>query len=904
MKTTFLAFLLLLTFIFQFRISFSQTCPPNIDFEFGDFRNWDCFTGFTRVQASSGLNQIVLNPTPPTPGRHEIISAASPVQIDPYGKFPTLCPYGGNYSVKLGNDRTGAEAEGLSYTFQVPVTLDTFTFTYFYAVVFENPNHPPEDQPRFFVTAYDVATGDLVNCASYNYVSSGNLPGFKQSKTNPDVLYKEWTPTSLQFAGLAGRTVRLEFKTADCTQGAHFGYAYLDISSGCSNILATAPYCREANSLILDAPYGFQDYIWYNSNYSTVIGKGQSVTLSPPPVTSGMFYVDVIPYPGYGCRDTLQAIVTPLPVPDTPVAKSPIVYCQNQTSTPLAATTSPGNVLIWYTSPTGGIGDNSAPTPVTSSVGEFDYYVTQKVLFGCESNRKKITVKVSPTPVASFKINAQRQCQNNNLFVLTSTSSNLDNPVYYWDFGDGSQPAVSAGTVTHTYASAGSYNVKLRVINDSSCVNEKTLTVTVVPKPVAAFSYPPIICEKQTPLTFTDNSSVPGGTSTITAWWWNIGGTIVQTKSPASATANTPGNMEVQLVVTTTEGCSSDTNKTIVNVHYRPLSQFNIGSLMCDNEIISFTDQSTISDAASSENIVKWQWTFDNSGSSSSRNPSQSFLAGIHKASLITETNYGCKSSPADSSFTIFPKPHISFTKNDSCVFKVITFSGNDLSGNVNKWYWNFGNGLFEGNSTQSKSFNNAGNYPITLLSYTTKGCKDTMAKLFTIYDNKASAGKDTVAAAGEPVQLNAKGGSNVSYIWSPADGLNNSAIENPIAILDRDQTYTLDAITDKGCESVTSVLIKRYAGPTIYIPSAFTPNSDSKNDYLKVIPVGIKEFKYFSIFNRFGELVYKSTDPTKGWDGKISGVIQPSSVFVVIAEAVDYLGRPIFKKGTVTLIR
>ena len=218
----------------------SQTCPPNIDFESGDFSNWQCFTGTTR--AVNGKNEINLTGPGPVANRHEIISAATMGnQLDPYGKFPMLCPYGGDYSVKLGNSQTSGEAEGLSYTFKVPTTVDTFTFTYFYAVVFEDPQHLNYEQPRFFVTAYDVASGNLINCASFDYISNGAIPGFEKSDLNSAVLYKEWSPASLQFAGLGGRDVRLEFRTADCTKGGHFGYAYVDVGSACSNIMATAP---------------------------------------------------------------------------------------------------------------------------------------------------------------------------------------------------------------------------------------------------------------------------------------------------------------------------------------------------------------------------------------------------------------------------------------------------------------------------------------------------------------------------------------------------------------------------------------------------------------------------------------------------------------------------------------
>src|SRR5690349_12604373 len=120
-------------YLFQ---STGQCCPHNIDFENGDCSNWECF--FSHTRPNSGKNSIDLVPSSPVSGRHDMIGPTNAGVLDKYGKFPVLCPYGGNYSVKLGNDNTGSDAEGLSYTFQVPANVDTFSFTYFYAVVFQD----------------------------------------------------------------------------------------------------------------------------------------------------------------------------------------------------------------------------------------------------------------------------------------------------------------------------------------------------------------------------------------------------------------------------------------------------------------------------------------------------------------------------------------------------------------------------------------------------------------------------------------------------------------------------------------------------------------------------------------------------------------------------------------------
>lgn len=895
---------LLIVCMATLQTAFTQGCPPNIDFEDGNFTNWECFIGNTTTSGSQNI--INLFPSAPVPGRHEIMTASSTPSLDFWGGFPKLCPYGGGYSVKLGNDGVNAEAEGLSYTFTVPSNVDTFTLTYFYAVVLEEPGHAVIQQPRFFVSAYDVATGAEVSCASYNYIANGSIPGFQVSQVRRDVLYKDWTPASLQFAGLAGRTVRLEFKTADCTLGGHFGYAYVDVVSSCTNFSANAPYCIETNSVTLNAPFGFQTYTWYDENFTTVLGTGQSLTLSPPPVTgNGIYNVDMVPFPGYGCRDTLQAITTPLPVPDTPGGGSNFIYCQFQPATPLTATPSPGHTLLWYSTPTGGNGSNSAIVPSTAVPGVYKYYVSQKALFGCESLRKEITVNVYPTPITSFVVNNNRQCQNGNSFTFTSTSSNRVNPLYIWDFGDGQKDTSATDTfAVHSYANAGTYTVKLKVANGSLCSNEVSTTVTVIPKPTAAFSFPAVICENQTQVTLTDNSTVPGGVASITGWWWNINGQIVQLSNPAPFTANAPGQLTVQLFVTTSEGCKSDTVTNNLTIRNRPDADFRWGNLLCENETVQFTDRSRMPQGSPGENIVKWDWQFDNGPVSSSQNPSTNFAPGIHQAQLIAESNFGCRSIPAVNTFEIFAKPQVDININDSCVLVPIIYTGLDLGNSVTKWLWYFGNGLTQGNSTVTRTYDKEGSRPFRLVTETVRGCKDTIDRPFIIYDNKTFAGRDTVAAMSEPVQLNGRGGSATQYTWSPATGLNNPDIENPVAILDKDQVYTLFTVTDKGCKKTTQVEIKRFKGPDLYIPTAFTPNNDGLNDVLKVMPIGTRQFHYFAVYNRYGQEVFRTKDFSKGWDGKINDQPATTGVYIFISSAIDYTGKPMLRKGTVMLIR
>lgn len=165
------------------------------------------------------------------------------------------------------------------------------------------------------------------------------------------------------------------------------------------------------------------------------------------------------------------------------------------------------------------------------------------------------------------------------------------------------------------------------------------------------------------------------------------------------------------------------------------------------------------------------------------------------------------------------------------------------------------------------------------------------------------SAGNDTIASIGVPLQLHASSG-GIEYLWSPASVLNNPILQNPIAVLQNDTKFNLIVKDLFGCIGTSSILVKVYKGVTFYIPNAFTPNGDGINDIFKAIAPGIKQTNYFRIYNRWGNLMFQSNNANSGWDGKYLGVLQPSAVYVWIIKGIDITGKIIDLKGTVTLIR
>ena len=164
----------------------------------------------------------------------------------------------------------------------------------------------------------------------------------------------------------------------------------------------------------------------------------------------------------------------------------------------------------------------------------------------------------------------------------------------------------------------------------------------------------------------------------------------------------------------------------------------------------------------------------------------------------------------------------------------------------------------------------------------------------------------DTVAHAGDQFQLLAAS-AGITYTWLPVQGLSNPNIANPIVTVGNigdEITYQVVGVTEEGCKGEGYVKIRVYKGPEIYVPTGFTPNNDGKNDKFTPFPVGIKNYKYFRVFNRWGQVIFSTTRLNDGWDGTLSGKEQPSGVYVWMIEGLTKDNKIITKKGTVTLIR
>ena len=155
-----------------------------------------------------------------------------------------------------------------------------------------------------------------------------------------------------------------------------------------------------------------------------------------------------------------------------------------------------------------------------------------------------------------------------------------------------------------------------------------------------------------------------------------------------------------------------------------------------------------------------------------------------------------------------------------------------------------------------------------------------------------------------ESIGLSASVTGNIrSYQWTPANQLQNAQTLNPVTIpLTATTTFSLTVISSDGCSSKSNAVIKVLKQLDL-MPNAFTPNGDGKNDVFRIPPGYSIELDDFSVFDRWGNLVFTTKDISKGWDGTVNGKKSPSGAYSYYIKGT-YEGKPVNIKSNIVLIR
>lgn len=605
---------------------------------------------------------------------------------------------------------------------------------------------------------------------------------------------------------------------------------------------------------------------------------------------------------------TVKIVVKPGPPADfiftNPSCLSDSVY--------LTGTTNAGNFIL--SSYLWSFDDLSTATTV-NTVKKFNTPGVQNVNYkvfannGCIGDTTK-QITIFDSPIANFGATATI-CQKDSV-MLTDTSSISIGTIssWHWNFGDGQNfIANNNNPLWHHYTSPGTYTISLIASSNNGCKSDTAFRqVTVLESPLAKFGYLRNICAGDSVL-FRDSSSI--STGSIISWQWNFGDANTATfinNNPFYHTYSAPGNYVVSLVVRSNNSCVSDTFRLTVVVANKPVAAISRSGTLCIDSLQSFVSSFPVS----TNPVPTWYWDFGDGqifNSTTSNLANHSYSTSLTNITIkhVVSIGQGCASDTAFYTIpAIHPNPVASFTiiADTACVNKPIQF--NSTNTGIASWNWNFGNGTGNNVPPFTRSYSNAGNYTASLKVISTDGCGSSPAsQSISIYPNPLiNAGPDQFITPGGNAQINAINSTpgNFSYTWTPSAGLSSPSILNPIASPGATTEYMITAVEiDNKCAANDKVIISVITG--LFVPTAFTPNGDGKNDKWQIPGLAVHPNALVTIYNRWGQIIYQAKDYYNNpWDGKFNGVEQSTTTFVYMIQLND-AGRQMLK-GTVTIIR
>ena len=403
------------------------------------------------------------------------------------------------------------------------------------------------------------------------------------------------------------------------------------------------------------------------------------------------------------------------------------------------------------------------------------------------------------------------------------------------------------------------------------------------------------------PIQLRDSSSA---FSKIVDWTWDFGDNSTYTgQTPPPHLYSKPGAYDIKLRIKAMDGCTSEPLVKKIIIGSDPVPTFDWGPKpACAAQPLTLQDRSTVSFGTMNE----WSWTINGTSQTGQTIMLPTGLNnGTNKITLQVRTKEGCISPVLEKDILSSESPKVSLVGNaDICTGSALQLTGTPTatSAHVSRWIWEVDAQVDSSGPVISRAYPMAGRYPVILRARGDNGClSDPIVDTIRVNGSKAFAGNDTLIIKGDPTPLLATGGQ--TYSWSPAFGLSDPAIANPIATLDRDMEYIVTAISPPGCVSKDTIKITVFKDMEIYVPTVFTPNGDGLNDRVRAIPVGLT-LQLFRIYDRWGKLVFQTSDYKQGWDGIVQSRPVPAGTYVWQVQAVARTGQIIHRHGTLQLVR
>lgn len=473
----------------------------------------------------------------------------------------------------------------------------------------------------------------------------------------------------------------------------------------------------------------------------------------------------------------------------------------------------------------GGQSNLQDPQHLYTAAGNYNVSLTITDTAGCSNTITKL-VTISPSPIAYFSFTEPACFQSEVLFNDLSSSAQGYIVTWNWNFGDGNSATVNFPddpNVSHTYANAGTFNVTLNVITSLGCEHEVTRSLTILPNPVANFTFDAACLNEAT--NFTDLSQANGGGQIIN-WAWDFG-------DPASGTGNNsslinpehiynqPGSYSVVLTITTSNSCTDTISKTVV-INPAPVVDFTATS-GCATDTVSFVSSTFVNVGGT----LSWLWEFGDGTTSNVIDPDHIYAtAGEYLVTLTITDTAGCTASKT-SLINVIPAPNAMFA------FTAPTCSGSDVqftdmsiavASAITTWHWDFGDGndtiiMSPANQNVAHTYASAGAYIVTLTVTNMEGCESEVSHQIDVITGPSANFEYEAGCLGTPVQFtdltSANGGAQIiQWNWNfgdPLSGPNNTSnLQNPVHTYVTEGNYTvlLTVTSVAGCQDTISQVL------------------------------------------------------------------------------------------------
>ena len=735
--------------------------------------------------------------------------------------------------------------------------------------------------PTTFVSCLYYRNNITTACGATNFViTSKNRPNVRFHNctvaADPASYSYQWLPANANIADPNAQNT-----TGQPTSTTTYTVMVTDIANGCSttdtvnvnimnivnvHIAPINPICISASPInlsITSTPSG--------AGFWTGNGITNATTGIFDPTVAGVGIHQLVYTVNAACGNVADTTIieviplpdaTILPVPDQCITAAPIIL-----NTAIAGGNWSGTA----------ISANGIFDPTAAGVGSHQVIYTVTTV-ACGNIADTINIAVVPlttvtiTPVTD-------QCITGATITLNATPANGN-----WA-GSGITSA-NAGTFDPSVAKVGIHEI-IYTINDSCGSVADTTHVVVLALPDATITPVPEQCITGTPVIL--NAATTNGV------WKGVG---VTSGSFAPAIAGVGSHM---ITYTINSPCVSiDTILISVSVPANPLIT-NVNPLCTTSPSIVLAATNS-GGSWSGPGIMPGNGVFDPA------------IAGPGKH-IISYTISGACISSDTAIVSVIPSPAISFNTNktEGCGPTTIEFRGQSDQP-IGTCLWDFGNGNTSTNFNPAIIYQVAGSYSVTLTCSNIIGCSSSVAQnnLITIHSQPIAgytASSQPTTILDPSVQFNDASTGQID-VWSWNFGqLGNSTLPNPYMVYPDTGLHPFQLIVSNiyNCSDTLNGIIDIDPIATFFAPNAFTPNSNGTNDTFMVYADGIDSNTFeMLIYNRWGELIFKSNNIYNGWNGRRgnTGILLESDAYVWQVKFNDFSGKENSRIGHVTLVK